>query len=137
MVRNEFGNRWYRVCRRVYESMLYTENMHPLLKFIFPNFILVMVFFRKTKCPLWGSNSRPSDYETDALTNCAKKASGLGTWPLVPKSNALGSVLKSVPKVTNGLWRNKIHFWKKVNFCQFGTFGTDLYFSGMYMFDPD
>ena len=26
------------------------------------------------KCPLWGSNSRPSDYETDALTNCAKKA---------------------------------------------------------------
>ena len=30
----------------------------------------------KTKCPLWGSNSRPSDYETDALTNCAKKATG-------------------------------------------------------------
>ena len=136
MVRNEFGNRWYRVCRRVYDSMLYTENMHLLLKFIFPNFILVHGFFRKTKCPLWGSNSRPSDYETDALTNCAKKASGNDTWPLVPKSNDLGLVLKSVLKVKSGLWWNKIYFWKKLFFL-FGTFWTDLYFSGMYMFDPD
>ena len=73
-------------------------------------------FFRKTKCPLWGSNSRPSDYETDALTNCAKKASGNGTWPLVPKSNDLGLVLKSVLKVKSGLWWNKIYFWKKFFF---------------------
>ena len=38
------------------------------------NFSRSALIDEKAKCPLWGSNSRPSDYETDALTNCAKKA---------------------------------------------------------------
>ncbi len=45
--------------------------------------ILIWLFSNKKKhCPEWGSNSRPpdysvfnSDYETDALTNCATEAS--------------------------------------------------------------
>ena len=42
---------------------------------------------KKEKCPLWGSNSRPSDYETDALTNCAKKADGRGAFRYIDSAH--------------------------------------------------
>ena len=32
----------------------------------------------KKKCPLWGSNSRPSDYETDALPTALRRPTWLG-----------------------------------------------------------
>ena len=31
-------------------------------------------------CPVWGSNSRPSDYETDALPTALTRLTSLGNW---------------------------------------------------------
>ena len=39
------------------------------------SFIYTLPCIKKAPdCPVWGSNSRPSDYETDALPNCANEA---------------------------------------------------------------
>ena len=38
-------------------------------------------------CPRWDSNSRPSDYETDALTYCATRARPFARDPLYPHTH--------------------------------------------------
>ena len=37
-------------------------------------YLLPIEYFWKKTCPLWGLNSQPSDYETDALPTMAKEA---------------------------------------------------------------
>ena len=69
---NEFSI--YVNCKK--RSMIYTivslQNRHmkkyfkERLKYIY-RFILIHNTLEKRSCPGWGSNSRPSDYETDAL----------------------------------------------------------------------
>ena len=44
-------------------------NLHLVLEF--PN--LFLAYHEKKVCPRWGSNSRPSDYETDALPTALRR----------------------------------------------------------------
>ncbi len=44
---------------------------------------------RKKKCPLWGSNSRPSDYETDALPTAPRRQATILPMKLVLNQTAV------------------------------------------------
>ena len=50
-----------------------TTELHPLLSY---TTIYLESDSEKNICPRWGSNSRPSDYETDALPTALRRLLG-------------------------------------------------------------